>query len=921
MKYNFSYIEQKWQKYWKVNNTFKVEIDTSKPKYYVLDMFPYPSGAGLHVGHPLGYIASDIYCRYKRSKGFNILHPMGYDAFGLPAEQYAIETGQHPAITTENNINRYREQMDKIGFSYDWSREVRTSDPNYYKWTQWIFLQLFNSWYCKKTDKAQPIPLLIQEFEKNGNHNIIAACTPTNLFSSKEWKVMSNKKQQHLLLNYRLAYLSDTYVNWCPGLGTVLANEEIKDGVSERGGFPVVKKIMKQWLLRTTAYAERLLKDLDLIEWSESIKDIQRNWIGRSEGATINFNIWNSDFKIEVFTTRPDTIYGATYMVLAPEHEMVNNITIIGHKDAVSQYIETVTAKSERDRITEIKNVTGQFTGSYAVNPFTNEKIPIWVAEYVLAGYGTGAIMAVPAHDSRDYAFAKKFNLPIKEVIQGGDVTKEAYDSYDGIMINSELLNGLKAKDAISAINIEIEKKGLGKHKINYRLHDAVFNRQRYWGEPFPIVYNDEIPCPVNESDLPVVLPKVDSYKPTGTGDSPLINAKEWVNLPDGTTRDTNTMPGWAGSSWYFLRYMDPDNKKEFVSKSAEKYWGNVDLYIGGAEHATGHLLYSRFWNKFLFDSGYVSSIEPFQKLINQGMIQGRSNFVYRIKDTNKFVSFNLHNQYDVSAIRINVNLSDNDVLNLNEFKKWRPEFENAEFILEDGKYMCGVEVEKMSKSKYNVVNPDEIINKYGADTLRMYEMFLGPLQDHKPWNTHGIEGVFKFLNKFWRLFFDETNNFHLTDEPPADQELKILYKTIKKVQEDIERFSFNTAVSTFMICVNELTSSKCKKKAVLKDLLVCLSSYAPHICEELWHLLGNKQSISCEAYPKWKEEYLLEDVFEYPISINGKMRSKISLPVDISNKQIEEQVLNQEVVQKWLDGKAVKRFVIVPKRIINIVV
>ncbi|OFY99844.1 MAG: leucine--tRNA ligase [Bacteroidetes bacterium RIFOXYC12_FULL_35_7] len=920
MDYEFQKIEEKWQKAWKEACLYKVDIDFSKPKYFVLDMFPYPSGAGLHVGHPLGYIASDIYSRYKRLKGFNVLHPMGYDAYGLPAEQYAIQTGQHPAITTEVNIKRYREQLDKIGFSFDWSREVRTCDPKYYKWTQWVFIQLFKHWYNKASQKAEAIENLISYFEKNGTNGIQAHCSEEIQFSAEEWKSKNEKEQQELLLNYRLAYLADTMVNWCPALGTVLANDEVKDGYSVRGGHPVMQKEMKQWSLRISAYAQRLLDGLDKINWSDSLKEIQKNWIGRSEGAEVLFDVSNSNHKLLIFTTRPDTIFGATYMVLAPEHELVNEITTGEYKNAVSNYIEETQKRTERERMADTKKVSGQFTGAFAFNPFTKQNIPIWISDYVLAGYGTGAIMAVPAHDSRDYAFAKHFNLPIVEVISGGDITNEAYDSKDGIVINSDFLNEMPAKEAILKINDEIEKCGIGKRKINYRLRDAIFSRQRYWGEPFPIYYKENLPYPLDEKKLPLELPEIDAYLPTEKGEPPLGRAKNWTT-EEGYPLELSTMPGFAGSSAYYLRYMDPNNENTLVSKEANHYWKDVDLYIGGAEHATGHLIYSRFWNKFLFDLGIVCEDEPFKKLINQGMIQGRSSFVYRIKNTNKFVSLNIKEAFDTTEIHADINCVTNDILDIEAFKKSNPEYANAEFIFdEDDKYRCGWAVEKMSKSMYNVVNPDDVIVKYGADTLRMYEMFLGPLELSKPWDTNGIDGVHKFLKKLWRLFYSR-ESIIFTDEEPSADELKILHKTIKKIQEDIENFSFNTSVSAFMICVNELTDLGCHKRKILESLLIILSPFAPHIAEELWSALGKKDSICKADFPEFNAEFLVENSFEYPVSFNGRLRYKLPLALDVPVKEIEEIVLKHESSQRWLEGKAPKKIIIVPNKIINVVV
>ncbi|HDP75507.1 MAG TPA: leucine--tRNA ligase [Bacteroidales bacterium] len=927
MDYNFKDIEQKWQEYWRKNKTYKVDIDSNRPKYYVLDMFPYPSGAGLHVGHPLGYIASDIYSRYKRLNGYNVLHPMGFDAFGLPAEQYAIQTGQHPAITTDNNIKRYREQLDKLGFSYDWDREIRTCDPKYYKWTQWAFIKMFKHWYNNKTQKAEPIENLIAEFERNGNLDVDATCSEVRTFSALEWKAMSEKEQQEILLAYRLAYLADVMVNWCPALGTVLANDEVKEGVSIRGGHPVEQRKMRQWCLRISAYAERLLNDLDELDWTDSLKEIQRNWIGKSEGAEVWFRIDGSDRKILIFTTRPDTIYGATFMVLAPESELVNELTTPAYAEKMAKYRQEVKRKTERERMTEARKVTGQFTGSYAINPFTNERIPIWVSDYVLAGYGTGAIMAVPAHDSRDFAFAKTFGLPIVQtVIRLGEQPTnpeswtESYDSKEGIVINSPVINGLEVKDAISKICEVIESRGLGKRKVNYRLRDAIFSRQRYWGEPFPIYYKDGIPYPLDEDKLPLELPEIDAYLPTEKGEPPLGRAKNW-HTPEGYPYELSTMPGFAGSSAYYLRYMDPHNDDALVSPEANRYWENVDLYIGGTEHAVGHLIYSRYWNKFLYDLGYVCKQEPFKKLINQGMIQGRSNFVYRIKGKNQFVSYNLKDKYEVTPIHVDVNIVSNDILDIDAFRKWRPEFEDAEFILEDGKYICGWAIEKMSKSMWNVVNPDTIVERYGADTLRIYEMFLGPLEQSKPWDTNGIDGVHKFLRKFWRLFHSSANEFEVSNAEPTPQELKVLHKTIKKVTEDIEKFSFNTGVSAFMICVNELSDLKCNKRTILEPLTVLIAPYAPHIAEELWHLLGHETSVNVAAWPKFNEEYIMESTFTCPISFNGKTRFTLELPLNLKADEVEKIVLTDENTLKYLDGKQPKKVIVVPNKIVNIVV
>ncbi len=926
MDYNFTEVEKKWQQYWRENQIYKVTADPGKPKFYVLDMFPYPSGAGLHVGHPLGYIASDIYARYKRLKGFNVLHPMGYDAFGLPAEQYAIQTGTHPAVTTDKNIERYREQLDKIGFSFDWDRQVKTCDPSYYKWTQWTFIQFFGSWYNKKTNKAESIQSLIRHFEAHGSEGLEASATAHEDFTAEAWNAMDEKARQELLMHYRLAYLADTAVNWCPALGTVLANDEVADGLSVRGGHPVERKTMKNWLLRISAYADRLLAGLDTIDWSDSLKDIQRNWIGKSTGGSILFQVDGTNHQIEVFTTRPDTIFGATFMVLAPEHELVKQITTSDQLDDIEEYIHKTKSRSDRDRMAEVKKVSGAFTGAYAVNPFNGEKIPVWIADYVLMGYGTGAIMAVPAHDSRDFAFARHFGLPVIQVIQKpGEALsdpatwEESYDSKEGVAVNSGFINGLEVKQAIRIVVAEAEKRGIGTARINYRLRDANFSRQRYWGEPFPIYYKDGMPYPLDENELPLELPPVDAFLPTETGEPPLARAHNW-KTKEGYPLETNTMPGFAGSSGYYLRYMDAQNNERYFSEEAVSYWQNVDLYMGGAEHATGHLIYARFWNMFLFDIGLAVKEEPFKKLINQGMIQGRSNFVYRITGTNTFVSYHLRNNYEVQAIHVDVNLVHNDVLDLEAFKKWQPQFAEAEFILEDGKYICGWEVEKMSKSKYNVQNPDDLIERYGADTLRLYEMFLGPIEQSKPWDTQGIEGVFRFIRKFWRLFHNEHNNFELSDAAPNDKELKVLHKTIKKIEDDIERFSFNTAVSAFMICTNELSELKCNKRAILEPLLVILSPYAPHLAEELWHQAGHAESVVKQAYPDYEEKYLIESSFSYPVSFNGKTRLKLDLPMGLSVPEIETAVMASDEIKKYTEGKEIRKMIVVPQRIINIV-
>lgn len=932
MEYNFKEIEKRWQEYWVKNNIYKVTEDKSKPKYYVLDMFPYPSGAGLHVGHPLGYIASDIYSRYKRLNGFNVLHPMGYDAYGLPAEQYAIQTGQHPAITTEQNIKRYREQLDKIGFSFDWSREIQTCEPGYYHWTQWAFIQMFNSYYCNDEQQARPIAELVSAFEQTGTEGLNVACSEDLDFSAAEWKSYSEKEQQKILLNYRIAYLSNATVNWCGALGTVLANDEVINGLSERGGHPVEQRKMRQWSLRVSAYAQRLLEGLDKIDWSDSIKETQRNWIGRSEGAEMKFKVKDSDLEFEIFTTRADTIFGVTFMVLAPESEYVYQVTTPEQKAEIDEYLAATKRRTERDRQMD-KKVSGVFTGAYAINPLNGKEIPIWVADYVLAGYGTGAIMAVPAHDSRDYAFAKHFGLPIIPLIEGADVSEESFDAKEGVMMNSGFLNGLTVKEAIEKTKEYIKEKGLGHVKTNYRLRDAIFSRQRYWGEPFPVYYKDNMPYMLPLDKLPLELPEVDKYLPTESGEPPLGRATKWAwdtlknevvdkSLIDNKTvfpLELNTMPGFAGSSAYYLRYMDPSNDKELVSKNNDEYWRNVDLYIGGTEHATGHLIYSRFWNKFLFDLGVSCEDEPFKKLINQGMIQGRSNFVYRINGTNKFVSLGLKDQYETTPLHVDVNIVHNDLLDLEAFKAWRPEFATAEFVLEDGKYVCGWTVEKMSKSYHNVVNPDDIVEKYGADTLRIYEMFLGPLEQSKPWDTNGIDGVNRFLRKLWGMFYKD-DSFVVTDEAPSKEELKALHKLIKKVSSDIETFSFNTSVSAFMICVNDLTALKCNKKAILKELLVLLAPFAPFIAEELWHALGNTTSVCVATWPEFKEEYLVEDSFRYGVAFNGKVRFELEFAAGATQSEVEQTVINHELAQKWIDGKTPKKVIFVPKKMINVV-
>ena len=973
MEYQFKEIEKRWQAFWAKNNTFKTEDDSIKPKYYVLDMFPYPSGTGLHVGHPLGYIASDIIARYKRHKGFNVLHPMGYDSFGLPAEQYAIQTGQHPAITTNQNIARYRDQLDKMGFSFDWNREVRTSNPEYYKWTQWIFIQIYNSWYNKSSKKAEKISSLINEFENFGNNKVNAFCDESvKLFSAQEWKLFSEKEKSDTLMAYRLAYLGEAYVNWCPSLGTVLANDEIKDGLSERGGYAVERKLMKQWSMRISAYAQRLIDDLDTIDWSESIKESQRYWIGKSEGTSLKFKIIDSNFDaenyIEVFTTRPDTIFGVTFITLAPENELVLKITSKEQKVEVDDYIIKTKNRSERERQSDVTKISGVFLGAYAENPFNGQKIPIWIGDYVLVGYGTGAVMSVPAHDSRDYAFAKHFNLPILEVVKGGDLSKESYDAKEGILINSNFLNGLPVKEAFNKAIEEIEKRFLGKRKTNYRLRDAVFGRQRYWGEPIPIYYKDGIPFELSENELPLLLPEVDKFLPTEDGEPPLARALESWKKDGKYNYETTTMPGWAGSSWYFLRYMDSTNNSVFADKKLTDYWKQIDLYIGGSEHATGHLLYVRFWTKILFDLDLIDIEEPAKKLINQGMIQGRSNFIYWLspiissssdinlsnlsrifisksianliekKDdtiidfTKKIISQKIKKEFPklqdfniekISVLKshVDVNIVTNDLLDIDAFKEWRTEYADADFIKEEnGDFICDHEVEKMSKSKWNVVSPDDICDKFGADTLRLYEMFLGPIEQSKPWNTNGISGVSGFLKKLWRLFFQNSEIF-VSDDNPSKGELRTLHKTIKKITEDIERFSFNTSVSNFMICVNELTEVKCNKRVILEPLLILISPYAPHISEELWNIIGHKESISLEKFPICQEEFLINDSFNYPISFNGKMRLNIELPANLTIEEIEKEVMNRADVKKYLEDKAPKKIIIVPNKIVNIVI
>ena len=922
MQYNHKEIEARWQQYWKENNVYKCEINKEKPKYYVLDMFPYPSGAGLHVGHPLGYIASDIYSRYKRLKGFNVLHPMGYDAYGLPAEQYAIQTGQHPEITTRQNIDRYRSQLDKIGFSYDWSRQIKTCDPEYYKWTQWAFIKMFNSYYDTAADKAMPIADLIAHFEKDGGKGVKAACGKELDFTAEEWKNMDEKQKSDVLMNYRLAYLGNTMVNWCPKLGTVLANDEVSEGVSLRGGYPVEQKLMYQWCLRVSAYAQRLLDGLERIDWTDSLKETQRNWIGRSEGAEMHFKIDGTDIDLEIFTTRADTVFGVTFMVLAPESKYVDMITTPEQHKAVDEYLDSIKHKTERERMID-KKVSGVFTGAYAINPLSKKKIPVWVSDYVLAGYGTGAIMAVPAHDSRDYAFARHFNLPIIPLIEGADVSEESFDAKEGIIINSEgeelNLNGMQVKDAIAATKKFIEEKGIGKVKVNYRLRDAIFSRQRYWGEPFPVYYKEGIPYMLDVEKLPLLLPEVDKYLPTESGEPPLGRAKNWCT-PEGWEFEKCTMPGFAGSSAYYLRYMDPHNDEALVSREANEYWRDVDLYIGGTEHATGHLIYSRFWNKFLYDLGEVCTDEPFRKLINQGMIQGRSNFVYRIKDTNTFVSAGLKNNYDVTPIHVDVNIVSNDVLDTERFKAWRPEFNDAEFVLEDGKYVCGYAVEKMSKSMFNVVNPDDIVETYGADTLRLYEMFLGPIEQSKPWDTNGIDGVSRFIKKLWNLFYRD-GKFIVTDSEPSKEALKSIHKLIKKVTYDIENFSYNTSISAFMICVNELTAMKCTSRAVLEKLVVLLAPFAPHVTEELWHAMGNESTVCDAVWPEYNEEFIKEENVTYAVSFNGKARFNMTVAAGTDTKEVEKQALASENSAKWLEGKNVVKVIVVPNKIVNIVI
>ncbi len=920
MDYDFKSIESKWQAWWAANKTFKTSLDPSKPKYYVLDMFPYPSGAGLHVGHPLGYIASDIFSRYKRLTGYNVLHPMGYDAFGLPAEQYAIQTGQHPEKTTTENINRYRSQLDRIGFSYDWDREVRTCDPAFYKWTQWAFLKMFGSWYDNALQKARPIEELEACFAAKGSAGADAACSRDLEFSAQEWNAMSEKEKSDTLMNYRIAYQGETSVNWCEGLGTVLANDEVKDGLSVRGGFPVEQKKMTQWQLRVSAYAGRLLDSLEKLAWTDSLKEMQRNWIGKSEGTEVVFDTINGEkhLPVTIFTTRVDTIYGATFMVLAPESELVDELTLPAQAEAVAEYVKQVKKKTERERIAETKTVTGVFSGSYGINPITGERIPIWISEYVLAGYGTGAIMAVPAHDSRDYVFAKTFNLPIIPIIEGCDVSEQSFDAKEGRMCNSGFLDGLEVKEAIERAKDYFEEKGMGRRKTNYRLRDAIFSRQRYWGEPFPIYYKDGIPTPLPESELPLELPEIESFKPAANGEPPLSRAKDWTY--NGYPLEKSTMPGFAGSSAYYLRYMDPHNGDALVDKAVDEYWRDVDLYIGGTEHATGHLIYSRFWNKFLYDLGYVCEDEPFKKLVNQGMIQGRSNFVYRIVGTNTFVSLGLKDKYETTEIHVDVNIVYNDRLDVAAFKAWRPEYADAEFILEAGEYICGWAIEKMSKSMFNVVNPDLVCDTYGADTLRLYEMFLGPLEQSKPWDTKGIDGVNRFLKKFWRMFYDR-DNWLVTDEAPTPAELKALHRLIGKEKADIETFSFNTTISAFMIALNELSALKCSKRAVLEPLVILLSPFAPHISEELWHALGHEDSVTYASFPEYVEAYTVEDSCTYAVSFNGKTRFTVDLPKSAGKDEVEAEVRSMEQTAKYTDGHDIVKVIVVPGKIVNIVI
>jgi len=921
MEYNYREIEKKWQEHWKQTKAYQVSNDSSKPKCYVLDMFPYPSGVGLHVGHPLGYIASDIYARYKRLKGFNVLHPMGYDAFGLPAEQYALETGQHPAVTTEQNIKAFREQLDHIGFCFDWDREFRTSDPGYYKWTQWIFLQLFDSWLNRATQKAERISTLTALFEKEGNAANECPGDRTLRFTAAEWKSFDEQRQREILMHYRLAYLAFAEVNWCPALGTVLANDEVVNGVSERGGYPVIKKKMRQWFLRITEYANRLLEGLEQVDYSDALREMQRNWIGKSQGAEIRFDVKDTDQQITVYTTRPDTIFGVDFMVLAPEHDLVNRITTPDQKAAVEKYLDYVQSRSERERLAEVKQITGCFTGAYALNPFNGQPIPVWISEYVLAGYGTGAIMAVPCGDQRDFLFAKHFNIHITNIIGDAFNGQEANPTKDAVLQNSDFLNGMVMKAAMDAAAAKIEEMGIGKRQINYKMRDAGFSRQRYWGEPFPIVYKEGIAYPVAENELPVELPHVEHYKQGEDGEGPLANVTDWVNVAHGIRRETNTMPGYAGSSWYFLRYADPHNTTAFADRKAIDYWNQVDVYVGGAEHAVGHLLYSRMWTKALYDLGYIGFDEPYKKIINQGMIGGSSRLVYRVRGTNTFVSHGLKDQYETDPLHVDVNIVDGTELDTDAFRQWKPDYRDAEFILEDGKYICGSLLEKMSKRLFNTVNPKDVVDKYGADTYRMYEMFLGPIEQSKPWETKGIEGVHRFLKKLWRLYVDENKGLIVKDAPATPEELKVLHKTIQKIDGDTSNFSYNTAVSQFMICLNELSSMKCNKRSILEPLLILLCPYAPHVSAELWQLLGNTSNILEAAYPVFEEQYVKESAFTYPIAVNGKTRTEMGFALDADNSAIEQEVLANEVVQRWMEGKALKKVVIVKGRMINVVV
>ncbi|HEU4554494.1 MAG TPA: leucine--tRNA ligase [Chitinophaga sp.] len=921
MEYNYRDIERKWQEHWKQTGAYQVSNNSSKPKCYVLDMFPYPSGAGLHVGHPLGYIASDIYARYKRLKGFNVLHPMGYDAFGLPAEQYALETGQHPAVTTEQNINAFRQQLDHIGFCFDWDREFRTSDPGYYKWTQWIFLQLFDSWMNRATQKAERIATLTALFEKEGNAGHECPGDRSLRFTAAEWSSFDEPRRREILMHYRLAYLAFAEVNWCPALGTVLANDEVVNGVSERGGHPVIKKKMRQWFLRITEYANRLLEGLEQVDYSDALKEMQRNWIGKSQGAEIRFNVKDTNQHITVYTTRPDTIFGVDFMVLAPEHDLVNRITTPEQKAAIEKYLDYVQSRSERERLAEVKQITGCFTGAYALNPFNGQPIPVWISEYVLAGYGTGAIMAVPCGDQRDFLFAKHFNIHITNIIGSAFNGTEANPTKDAVLQNSDFLDGMSMRAAMDVVADKIEEMGIGKRQINYKMRDAGFSRQRYWGEPFPVIYKNGIAYPVAENELPVELPHVEHYKQGEDGEGPLANVTEWVNIAPGIRRETNTMPGYAGSSWYFLRYMDPHNNTAFADRKAIDYWNQVDVYVGGAEHAVGHLLYSRMWTKVLYDLGYIGFDEPYKKIINQGMIGGSSRLVYRVRGTNTFVSHGLRDQYETDPLHVDVNIVDGTELDLEAFRQWKPDYRDAEFILEDGKYICGTLLEKMSKRLFNTVNPKDVVDKYGADTYRMYEMFLGPIEQSKPWETKGIEGVHRFLKKFWRLYADEQKGLVVKDAPATPEELKVLHKTIQKIDADTGSFSYNTAVSQFMICLNELSSLKCNKRSILEPLLILLTPYAPHICAELWQLLGNTTSILDAPYPVFEEQYVKESAFTYPVAVNGKTRTEMGFALDAANSAIEQEVLANEVVKKWMEGKPLKKVVIVKGRMINVVV